>query len=211
MVAKESKCDMKGGEWGAAMNEIVEELRRFFQKIAQPLSEVLDAAGCREGWLQGELYRWFHKQPQYSRFRVNSLNIGQRRTADFDADTPIPLVGELKIIGKFYERKCITGGSLAAVMGRLDYPICAGDRQLVLGPWGLIPDFFRLLDFAINDNRAAFLILIIDDEGVPEGDLGRALRGINFLSQATEIPFKRGVIRIWDVYRPANTPPMKVM
>ncbi len=37
--------------------------------IARPMAVVLNADGCREGWLQGEIYR--HFAPRHNGFRVN--------------------------------------------------------------------------------------------------------------------------------------------
>jgi hypothetical protein len=70
---------------------------------------------------------------------------------------------------------------------------------MVLGPWGLIPDFFRLLDFAGRDDREAFLVLVVDERSPKDQSLARGLRGINFLSPSRDVRFPAGVIRIWSV------------
>ena len=37
----------------------IKPLQAFFDRISDPLSFILNAEGCREGWLQGELFRQF--------------------------------------------------------------------------------------------------------------------------------------------------------
>jgi hypothetical protein len=55
----------------------LEEFFRFFRKAQRPLSMILDAEGCREGWLQGEFYRHFWTQE--NGFRVNCSHCDKRR------------------------------------------------------------------------------------------------------------------------------------
>lgn len=178
----------------------LELLVEFFRSgISSALGEVLDASCCREGWLHGELYRHFHGRLGHESFAVNTLQIGRNKKADFASEVPARSVGEVKIIGNRYEQKCITGGALGPLMDRIDQPICAGDRSLVLGPWGLIPDFFRLLDYAADAQRDAYLALVADLRGPAGTSMDLALRRINFVTSSRDIESPFGLVRIWSV------------
>lgn len=180
--------------------QFVEELRQFFTAIERPLCDTLDAARCREGWLQGEMFRWFRRRAGFQDFQVNSLSIAPRCTADFHVEQPLRLVGEMKILGAGYMNKCITGGSIHPLLARVDRPVAESDRNLILGPWGLIPDFFRLLDFAVGDRRNALLVLIADGVIDSQTQMAQALRQINFISESVDVKTSRTLIRIWTVH-----------
>jgi hypothetical protein len=184
------------------MSQVIQDLKAFFEAVDHPLTEVLDAQCCREGWLHGEMYRWFRRLPQYSSFRVNALSIGPRQHADFDSMHPIPLVGEVKILGRDYLTKCITGGPLKPVLTKIGQPIMQSDRQLCLGSWGLIPDYFRLVDFAAKHGRSAYLVLVADGVTSVETSMAKALREINFGGVSIDIPIQRGMVRLWKVHDP---------
>lgn len=51
-----------------------ERFLALFCEIASPLAVILNAEGCREGWLQGEFYRYF-STPENG-FRVNCSYLG---------------------------------------------------------------------------------------------------------------------------------------
>ena len=175
------------------------ELERFFESRADSLVEVLDAANCREAWLQAEMFRSFRHSAGLRSFSVNTLPIGPRKNADFSADDPSRVVGEVKILGWDYFTKDITGGSIRPIMDRLDRPITASDRDLVLGPWGLIVDFFRLVDFADRDRRDAILVLVVDERSQYDRSLARALRQINFVRPSRDVRYAAGLIRLWSL------------
>jgi hypothetical protein len=174
-------------------------LIEFFETHSQALGEVFDAASCREGWLHGELFRWFRFHKGFDTFVVNSLWISDSQKSDFSADEPTRLVGEIKVLGWEYEPKTVTGGSIKPFLNRVEVPITGADRDLILGPWGLIPDFFRLVDFADREVRDAFLILVIDERSQYDRSLAQALRGINFLERSSDIRFPSGLVRIWSI------------
>src|SRR5262249_42788264 len=132
-------------------------------------------------------------------FAVNYLRISQKQKADFSAEEPTRLVGEIKLLGRDYEAKGITGGGIKPFLNRVDQPVTVADRNLILGPWGLIPDFVRLLDFAGREKREAILVLVVDERSQKERSLARALRGINFISPSQDVRFPAGVVRLWSV------------
>ncbi len=184
-------------------------LTQFFEAQSHALGEVFDAASCREGWLHGELFRQFRFRQGFNSFKVNSLKIGKGKTADFSAENP-KVVGEIKLLGWDYQTKCITGGGIKPFLKRVDFPITTEDRDLVMDKWGLIADFFRLLDFADREERDAYLVLIVDERKQEAKDLtlARALRGINFIEPSRDIRFPAGVVRLWSV--PAEPPRRQV-
>jgi len=68
-------------------------------KIHKDLAEVVvNAAGCREGWLQGELFLAGRERG----LRVNECAIGHRKKADLSFGDPPTMVAEIKIIGAGY-------------------------------------------------------------------------------------------------------------
>ena len=66
--------------------------------IHGPLAVVLNASGCREGWLQGELYR---AGRDYD-LRVNAYSLGSRQTADLSCGDGPDMLAEIKIVGADY-------------------------------------------------------------------------------------------------------------
>lgn len=122
----------------------IELFEEFFKSRSDAIGEIFDATYCRENWLHGELFRWFRFRRSYSTFKVDSLPLSNSHKADFSAEEPTPLVGEIKLLGWDYQPKVITGGSIQPVFERLDKPITAEDRNLDIGSWGLIHDFFQI-------------------------------------------------------------------
>jgi hypothetical protein len=79
-------------------------LRFFDQTLAQihrELAVVLDAPGCREGWLQGEFFRAGRKYD----LAVNTYPFGKRAKADLSAGDPVKMVAEIKIVASWYQPK----------------------------------------------------------------------------------------------------------
>jgi hypothetical protein len=66
-----------------------------FHNMRQRLNIVLDASGCREGWLQGELFRLGKKQG----LLANSYSFGRGQKADLSFGEPVSMVAEVKIVG----------------------------------------------------------------------------------------------------------------
>jgi hypothetical protein len=69
----------------------------LFCEIASPLAVVLNAEGCREGWLQGEFYRHF-RTPENG-FRVNCSYCDSRTKHDLYCERPTEMAAELKVYG----------------------------------------------------------------------------------------------------------------
>lgn len=73
----------------------------FFDYAAESLGVVLNAWGCREGWLQGELYRAGRRRG----LRVNEFALGGNRKADLCCLEPPRMVAEIKVLGADYQPK----------------------------------------------------------------------------------------------------------
>ena len=76
-------------------------LIEFFDNIQDALSEVLNASGCREGWLQGEFFRYGAERD----LRVNEYSLGGQKRADLYCPKEPRMIAEIKIIGADYQAK----------------------------------------------------------------------------------------------------------
>ena len=80
---------------------MVDWLTFFVQTIEAvhiPLSVVLSASGCREGWLQAEIFRAGRRH----NLRVNEFSLGGRQTADISCGDGPEMLAEIKIVGADY-------------------------------------------------------------------------------------------------------------
>src|SRR5580693_5967018 len=68
------------------------------ESIHDQLAVVLMASGCREGWLQGELFRAGREH----NLRVNEYDLGDRQTADVSCGDGPDMLAEIKIVGADY-------------------------------------------------------------------------------------------------------------
>src|SRR5262249_32867026 len=80
---------------------------KFFGKticrVQENLSVVLEAPGCREGWLQGEFYLAGRKHG----LRVNTPRLLAAGFVDLSCDDP-PMIAEIKILGPLDPKKMRT-------------------------------------------------------------------------------------------------------
>lgn len=172
--------------------------REFFELVAEPLGQVVKAQRCRESWLQGEAYRFFRFQKSEA-FYVDTNTVvfadRKKRRVDFaafdsdDTNAATRFVAELKLLGEGkFQQKVVTGGKLSA-LGELR-TITPAHASLVGGPWGLIPDYVRLLQ---AESPLRMLLLVTQREEVPD-DLGEVLRDIEFERRGTVL-FENEAIR----------------
>lgn len=173
--------------------------REFFERVAEPLGQVVTAQRCRESWLQGEAYRFFRFGKQQQAFYADSNDVvfgdGTKRRVDFAAfasdadDAATRFVAELKLLGEGkFQQKVVTGGKLSA-LGELR-TITPAHARLVGGPWGLIPDYVRLLQ---AESPLRMLLLVTQRAEMPD-DLGKVLRDIEFERRGTVL-FENEAIR----------------
>ena len=174
-------------------------LSAFFRGISGNLAEVLDAQSCREAWLQGEMFRWFRKHRQVGEFWTNAFSISKRCNADIGADTPFPMRGELKVLGANFGHKVLTGGALSPLLPHLHRPLTPTDGGLVRGPWGLLPDYFRLQKVPWSPGASRLLVMVAHIEKGASGAVADALRLVTFSGTVRNLSFEWGFVRIWDV------------
>jgi hypothetical protein len=108
---------------------------KFFVKtigeIKEPLAYVLNASGCREGWLQGEFFRAGKKY----NLRVNEYALGNWRKADLSCGAGPAMLAEIKVVGANYLSKM--QGYIEADANRMRAVSTAGtERYMIL----IIPD-----------------------------------------------------------------------
>jgi len=87
------------------MSETTFDWMNFFvssiDAIHERLAVVVTATGCREGWLQGEL---FLAGRRYD-LRVNECQLGNHRKADLSCGNPVKMIAEIKIVsGGFFPK-----------------------------------------------------------------------------------------------------------
>lgn len=197
------------------MTDWVDEMRMFFAAVQEPLSMVLSATGCREGWLQGEAFRFFRSKGvalYTNEITLPSPSGKKNRKADLavysghDADATLLLISEIKVYGeRYFFEKNLTGGSLAEVSRRLGadgspltFSDCARDRQLVVGS-GLLTDYFRLVDFTSSDKPARLLILCVKKDESPDR-FGSTLRCVEFEGAGVVICDTKNLwVKCWTV------------
>src|SRR6266404_1413768 len=73
----------------------------FFDRSAESIGIVVHAWGCREGWLQGELYRAGCRRG----LRVNEYPLGGNKKADLCCRESPRMVAEVKVLGADYQGK----------------------------------------------------------------------------------------------------------
>lgn len=170
----------------------LDEMTRFFKVHADSVSEIFDASGCREGWLQGELFRYFRKRKRP--IDVNTYRYPNGGIADLSAVGPPPMVGEIKLLGGGYQSKVITGGGLRSFLSFEGTIRRTHGRQFSRGSFGLLPDYTRLT--AVR-TRQRLLVLVIDQQS--EGPLSPILETISFDGDHNKISCGRGIARIWKL------------
>jgi hypothetical protein len=188
-------------------------LLNSIQEMTKRLRCVFDAERCREGWLQGELYLR-HRE----RVRVNSIPIAYRAKADLSADLdvkprvricgPQPMVAELKLLAASFQPKTITGAAikpfrrLPEVNGRRRVTKSAASKSLRRGPWGLIPDYLRLLEAKVPPRTEKLLVLVaLTDVDEQDNWIGAELESVDFQAKSFvgQLLGNWGCVRIWRV------------
>ncbi len=96
------------------------------EQIHEPLSTVLAASGCREGWLQGELFRAGREHD----LRVNEYSLGNRQTADVSCGDRPDMLAEIKIVGAGYFSKM--QGFIASDVARMRAVSTVGTRRYMI-------------------------------------------------------------------------------
>lgn len=176
------------------------QFRQFFLKRGDDIATVMRVSGCREGWLQGELYRAFHHQ----KLALNSYPLGRRRTADFCCAEPHrKMVGELKIIAADHQSKMFfgsRGGRLRKILPKLaKWPIGRRFKSYASTGSGIVPDYYRLSRVR-GTGTERLLILLTDANANSTTALGKALHSFKFdVDDLPPVPLGDWTVRMWHV------------
>ncbi len=176
------------------------EIEAVFDSIESEFAIVLDAAGCREGWLQGE---FFHRLNQRDgTFRVNWFQLAKNSHADLYGELHGKMVAEIKIVGqRGYLKKNINGtSSIGAFLpddpnGRIDITPSLLE-QVNEKEGSVLKDYCRLK--RADDELRKYLMLVIHKNGLID-DAGRAAQAIKFPGDETELDYRGFFVRIWPV------------
>jgi hypothetical protein len=172
----------------------------LFAKIASPLAVVLDAEGCREGWLQGEFYRHFHT-PQND-FRVNCSCGDKRAKHDLYCEHPAKMAAELKVYGlSGYYRKNLYGGSnlgqfLPATNGERVFLHQEEIERLQPTASSYLADVLRLQRLPASWER--YMILVLQKAEKPD-EFGRAILAVQVSPQELEWQCEHFLVRVSQV------------
>lgn len=172
----------------------IEGFRELFKSIEDSLPVVLDAAGCREGWIQGEAYKFFRNCGDA--FYVNTETIKNPsdtgyQKADFasyesqEDDAPLLFIGELKVFGTHgYCTKNLTGGPLRPFIKRVQQgetiTFLNTDEHWEMAQGGLLWDYFRIIKHKPSLDIPRILFLVIDTRSKKTDNFGRVIQSVNF-------------------------------
>lgn len=115
----------------------------FFDYAAESIGVVVYASGCREGWLQGELYRAGWRRG----LRANEFPLGGNQKSDLSCRESPRMVAEVKVLGADFQGKMRY--ALDADVARLTaIPDAELERYMVLvipnsGVQSLLGDYLR--------------------------------------------------------------------
>lgn len=149
----------------------LEAFHAFFgdESLRARLRAIGLAGGCREGWLQGEMFHFFKNlgiDLQTNRFCISDQS--DYLKADLYVPGPCGLVAECKVLGKWdYANKMLDGAGVRAPQARLrstgELRYSYEDLRVLDEPGeGLLRDFFRLaLSRRIDRDFSRLLILVI--------------------------------------------------
>ena len=176
----------------------IDLFEQVFDSISEPLSVVLNAARCREGWLQGEFYR--HLIERDKDFRVNEYKIPLGGKADLCGKKPSRMVAEIKVYGVWnYYQKNIDGHSNIDMY----LPMNKGQRIDVIEEHinraksgSLLNDLIRLRK--IREDLERYMILVIHkNEQVDK--FGEAIQAIRLTQKEFTFEYPDFLVRIWEV------------
>ena len=178
----------------------IDAFRHAFDGMAADLAVVLNAKGCREGWIQAELFRRLSQSdPDFS---VNSYKLSKGKTADLHGQKPNPMLAEVKVLGtEGYYNKNLAGCSNLALFlpanekDRVD--LC--DEHLAVvddAVDSLLRDFGRLKSAPANFER--YLILVLQTSGVAD-TFGKAISAIRVTANETTLSYPEVLVRIWRI------------
>lgn len=177
------------------------KFRAAFDAIGPSLAVVLNASGCRELWLHGELYR--HLAATDPDFRVNTYSIAARKTADLHGSTPKPMIAEVKVFGvNGYYNKNLDGWSNIdryRPRGSRDRIQVSREHLKRVHPNvdSLLRDYQRLRDHH-GTGLQKYLILVLHLNGRPDA-FGKAVGALRISEDELTLRYPNFMVRIWSV------------
>jgi len=178
----------------------VEPLQEFFREIEAPLSFVLNAEGCREGWVQAELFRRF--RPGNPTFNVNCSLTSRHAKHDIVSGAPPSLVAELKVYGlSGYYPKNLYGKSNVSAF----HPAPGGERVFVTHemiealqpePRSYLGDVLRLSRTADVTERLMILVL---QKSATVDRFGRAMLAVQISEREHNLAFEQFFLRVSEI------------
>jgi hypothetical protein len=172
----------------------------FFDEIASQLAVVLNAEGCREGWLQGEFYRHF-RTPENG-FRVNCSYGGSRTKHDLFCERPIQMAAELKVYGLsgYYTKNLCGQSNISQFLPGTDearrFLSLDEIERLEPAAGSYLADVLRLR--RLPESLERYMILVLQKANEPDG-FGRAISAIQVSSQESEWQCADFLVRVSQV------------
>ena len=177
----------------------VRRLQMFFREIEVPLSFVLNAEGCREGWVQAELFRRF--RPRNRTFNVNCSLESRQAKHDIVSGTPPSLVAELKVYGlSGYYTKNLYGKSNVSAFHPSGDERVAYTREMIEAlnpqPGSYLKDVLRLAQTVGVTERLMILVL---QKAVTIDRFGQAMLAIQVSEREHDLDFGEFMVRISEI------------
>ncbi len=182
----------------------------FFEETCSEIGEVMYADGCREGWLQGEMFR----KSTDENFSVNSYKIMDDNkvtgTIDVYGEKPFEnsqtqkMIAEIKIVASSFYTKCIDGNyNIESYSTKGIVKITQKHLDRVNHKEGsILKDMTRLLSIE-EMNLQKYIILVIPEyEDITETPgLKKALSNISLSNNCRELKYPEHdfSVRIWKI------------
>lgn len=174
-----------------------EQFLAFFRKVEAPLGVILNADGCREGWLQGEFFRHF-RTPE-SGFLVNCSYCEKRVKHDLHCHLPTEMISGLKVYDLCgYYNKNLHGRSnikrfLPAVAGGRVFLSSSAIQKLGPAPRSYLGDVLRLQGMQASLER--YMILVLRKASAVD-EFGHAISAVQVSSIEHELDSREFLVRI---------------
>ena len=184
----------------------------FFSKISEKIKIVLSSKGCREGWIQGELYRYAHEEGIKCDVNARGIN-GSKYCIDAcfypkQDDTTPNIVCEIKVIGyeKNYAVSDIDGrGNVERILEETSdfVPEFEGNIEANPNRHSLLKDYRKLNSDNFSEMKR-ILILVRPDcaEGLGNNALRRALDKVQFSNRVPPqdfMVFSGFSVKVWNI------------
>jgi hypothetical protein len=165
-----------------------EQFMEVFREIASPLAKILNAHGCREGWVHGEFYRrlW---TPENG-FKVNCSCSQSRVKHDLYSRLPTEMIAEMKIVTLTSSHPNITR-AMKSISPSPDPLPMSTLRSLSQPPGSYFNDVLRLHEQSERFPAIErYMILVMERPECHTADFGPRLLVIHFSPHDQEHEFR---------------------